>query len=1106
MSFDNSRNTFNPWNDYLGVVMQQGRVQLDADWNELIAEFARRIQAGTLDILGLAGVPASTPFGFKINAYTDASGNPHITIGTGRMYVDGLLVENRGPAGLAQWDFALAEWSGAPPGAAETDIDFTNQPYLPGATIPGNGPFLVYLDVWQREVTYLEDQSLIDPAVGVDTTARLQTVWQVKLLDVSTVPGGVSCYTPDANIQSPSINWGNLIHPPARMLTTGLVPPTSVGPCALSPTPGFTGLENQLYRVEIHQGGSTTSTSPATFKWSREDASVSTLVSAITTVTNSVGNTASQLSVQSLGRDQVLGFIPGNWIEIIDDYLELNPPVSNGQIQAGELHQIDSIDPVARTLTLDSPVSSTNFPVNSSNQTDPSRHTRIRRWDQAGTVYQSDGATVWYVADNTGIPIPPPGTALILENGITVSFQGSSFQTGDFWVFAARTSDGSVEIFNQPAAAESQPIATVWNATIGYTPGQIVTIAGVYYICTVANTNQAPPNPSFWTPPLTSPVGTYHHYRRLSIVDFTAAPPRVGDCRRVFHPLANSCIHITNILSGSNQLQNDSQITVQALAGGITIVCDTAIDSAIISQLGTHTSNCPTCFVTADLPIPTSPPSGGFNPFILSASVSVAANTINWIPTPTAINALLNQLSPGGLPLLARLTLKGNFIWAHDDPNVYLDGGGLGMASSANAQISLQLPSGDGRRSADFDMWFWLISQPAVTLSTTNVVFINPQLVGSPSNPISVTLTNNSAHPLTFPGSGISVGGPNASDFKVPNLSGTVVAPGASCTIAVTFTPTPFTATVTGPRAAQINVQESADTAPLVIMLTGTAIQPQLSASPTSLVFPSQTVGTISAPQIVTLTNPGSSQLTISNIFIENSSGVAIGNTDFSVAPTSVVSLQPSQQFSISVQFEPTAPGTRSATLQIQSNASNVPGGTLNIPLTGTGIAAIPLATVSPTSVNFGTVLTTSSGTSVVTLTSTGTAALSITGVVINPPNASFTLSSNGCVGSLQSNQQCTVTVVFKPTTAGSFSANLQFTTNAGPKSVPLSGTGVNPKNELKDIHDRPTGIEKHLPVENVRPEFRSPADSGEDLTDPGGATKSAFINPAERPPVGPQP
>ena len=96
MSFDTSRFTFNPWNDYSGVVMEQGRVQLDSDWNEWLAQLLRRIQAGTLDILGQAVYPATTPFAFQITVTTDASGVNHVNIGPGRMYVDGLLAENHG--------------------------------------------------------------------------------------------------------------------------------------------------------------------------------------------------------------------------------------------------------------------------------------------------------------------------------------------------------------------------------------------------------------------------------------------------------------------------------------------------------------------------------------------------------------------------------------------------------------------------------------------------------------------------------------------------------------------------------------------------------------------------------------------------------------------------------------------------------------------------------------------------------------------------------------------------------------------------------------------------------------------------------------------------
>ena len=103
MSFDNSRSTFNPCNDYAGVVMQQGRVQLDADWNEWLSEFARRMQAGTLDILGRAVYPATTPYAFQITA-SSSGGSNLLTIGPGRMYVDGLLAENHGDPTTAVWD------------------------------------------------------------------------------------------------------------------------------------------------------------------------------------------------------------------------------------------------------------------------------------------------------------------------------------------------------------------------------------------------------------------------------------------------------------------------------------------------------------------------------------------------------------------------------------------------------------------------------------------------------------------------------------------------------------------------------------------------------------------------------------------------------------------------------------------------------------------------------------------------------------------------------------------------------------------------------------------------------------------------------------------
>src|SRR5512144_2984247 len=102
MSFDISRVTFDPWKDFFGVVMQQGRVQLDSDWNEWVAELQRRLQAGTMDTFGRAVVPRTTPDGFNILATGGA-----LTIGRGRIYVDGLLAENHGAAPQV-WDPNLA--------------------------------------------------------------------------------------------------------------------------------------------------------------------------------------------------------------------------------------------------------------------------------------------------------------------------------------------------------------------------------------------------------------------------------------------------------------------------------------------------------------------------------------------------------------------------------------------------------------------------------------------------------------------------------------------------------------------------------------------------------------------------------------------------------------------------------------------------------------------------------------------------------------------------------------------------------------------------------------------------------------------------------------
>ena len=92
MAGDYTRFTFKPQRDYSGVFKQQGRVDLDADCNELIEIIDRRWRSETIDIISHCIVPNTTPDAFLITPTAMGA----FDIGIGRMYVDGIQVENHG--------------------------------------------------------------------------------------------------------------------------------------------------------------------------------------------------------------------------------------------------------------------------------------------------------------------------------------------------------------------------------------------------------------------------------------------------------------------------------------------------------------------------------------------------------------------------------------------------------------------------------------------------------------------------------------------------------------------------------------------------------------------------------------------------------------------------------------------------------------------------------------------------------------------------------------------------------------------------------------------------------------------------------------------------
>src|SRR5208337_1387477 len=375
MKGDFTRSSFDPAKHYHDVLKQQGRVDLDADWNEQGDIRTHRIEVEAIDVIGGSGAPAGDS-GFVL---TSVNGGASLNISKGRAYLDGILCEN------------------------EQDLLITAQPDLPGFQLPSTaGTYIAYLQVWLRHITSLDDKGILEAALGgPDTCTRAKTVWQVNLVSAGAVGSGVTCSTDVPALDALDAASTGALQAQAQPN------PASPTACAVPTTAGYTSLENQLYRVEIHNAGDIASGN-VTFKWSRDNGSV---------VTGWTGLTGNTLTVTSVGPDSVLGFAAGQWVELTDDTHEL-------KFQPGILVQLSKVDGL--TLTFNPPSSGpapsfANFPLNP----------KIRRWDSAGLIKAT--------------PATATGNWIPLENGVQVQFAIGTYSTGDYWLIPARTLTGNVD-------------------------------------------------------------------------------------------------------------------------------------------------------------------------------------------------------------------------------------------------------------------------------------------------------------------------------------------------------------------------------------------------------------------------------------------------------------------------------------------------------------------------------------------------------------------------------------------------------------------------------------------------------------------------------------
>ena len=364
---------------------------------------------------------------------------------------------------------------------------------------------------------------------------------------------------------------------------------------------------------------------------------------------------------------------------------------------------------------------------------------------------------------------------------------------------------------------------------------------------------------------------------------------------------------------------------------------------------------------------------------------------------------------------------------------------GTSVLAGANCTISVTFrPTNRNNRAATVSIADNASGSPQ-TVALTGVgtdIILTPaslnfgtQSVGSTSAAQTVTLTNKLAtQAITI--NSISLTGTNPGDFSATNTCGGSVAGQASCTISVTFTPT-----AAGTRTASIAISDNGGGSPQSISLTGTGAASVVTLSPTSLNFGPQLVGVVSSPLSVTLTNAGSSTLTVSSFTVTGGHAA-----DYTATNNCGGSVAAGASCTITVKFNPHGSGVSTATLSIADNAAGSPQ---TVPLSGVGT----YAQVVPASLTFGTqAVGTTSAPQMVTLTNTlPKSAMTIYQIAIAGNNPGQYAETNTCGSSLAAGASCSISVTFAPTAAGPRPATLLINDNAGasPQAVPLTGTGM---------------------------------------------------------------
>jgi hypothetical protein len=341
------------------------------------------------------------------------------------------------------------------------------------------------------------------------------------------------------------------------------------------------------------------------------------------------------------------------------------------------------------------------------------------------------------------------------------------------------------------------------------------------------------------------------------------------------------------------------------------------------------------------------------------------------------------------------------------------------IASPAGSATQLLTAGTYGRGIWQTPLWSAATGLTTATVKPATLTFA-AQVFGTTSSGQLVTLTNSGNLGLTV--GGVLMSG----DFaETDNCQNTTVAPSASCTLQVTFTPTAL-----GARTGQMTISANVYGGQLSVGLNGTGTAAgMVTLTPASLSFGEVEVGTTSAALQVEAGNAGSTAVPIAGITV---------TPPFAIASNAcgTTQLAADSDFQITVTFSPTQAGAATGTLTLTDGA-----GTQTVLLSGTGAAA-PTDLLNPSSLTFAaTGVGEVSAMQTVTLTNTGDLPLLSIAISVSGP---FQIT-NTCGASLTGHSACAVSVVFAPSQLGVSPGTLTVTDALRSQSVALSGTGVPP-------------------------------------------------------------